>query len=409
MNSILILVLTGLCLGLIGWGLARKGRVYQYPFQAGGIVLAFIVPQLPGLAADPYLPAGAFEKAMVMTISCTALAYLGWAVGNRPLRIMQWEMDDRRLLMVAVALSLIGAFFFFQLSRMSYEVRSVSLPTGLPVAYMFFARLMHYGFAVGVLCLMRRWSWLALGVVAMDAMFYLDRIVIVGRRGETAEFVTIILLAFWYYRRKVIPRTAALAGLVAVTLFMSSTENYRKASNHQQGPQWDEIGKIDLIGNFETLLETGGPEFKNLIYKIDIADRYMALDFGLYHWNEFIFNYVPAQLVGAEMKKMFYIMEGDFYTSMGYSPPTGSTETGMADAFLSFWYLGGLKFFIIGFVMNRLYRAAMEGWVPAQVVYVLTIPPSLLSFTHHTQWIPSVWVHIALFLVPALYLARRRA
>ena len=58
---------------------------------------------------------------------------------------------------------------------------------------------------------------------------------------------------------------------------------------------------------------------------------------------------------------------------------TGSTNTGLADAFSSFWFFGSLIFFGIGYIMNRWYRAASAGNFTAQLVVILTITPNLLS------------------------------
>ncbi len=51
--------------------------------------------------------------------------------------------------------------------------------------YIFFSRLLSFGLAIAVLCLARRFSWLALAVLAFDLVFYLDRIVITGKRARS--------------------------------------------------------------------------------------------------------------------------------------------------------------------------------------------------------------------------------
>ena len=45
---------------------------------------------------------------------------------------------------------------------------------------------------------------------------------------------------------------------------------------------------------------------RNAVYQINAIDENMILDFGLFHWNELMFNYIPAQIVGADFKKMFF-------------------------------------------------------------------------------------------------------
>jgi hypothetical protein len=135
----------------------------------------------------------------------------------------------------------------------------------------------------------------------------------------------------------------------------------------------------------------------------------MKFDFGLSHWNATVFAYVPAQLVGAGIKHALFIpipqpaLEEYFYQS-----PIGSTWTGLSDAFQSFWYFGCLKFFFIAYVMRKFWLAAGNGNLTAQLVYMLIPSYALEAITHGTQRFLDPWVHLAVFLLPLLLLARRR-
>jgi hypothetical protein len=78
--------------------------------------------------------------------------------------------------------------------------------TGLPVAYLFFARMLPYGFAIAVPLFARNGSRVACLVALYGCLFYLDSIVIGGRRQDTGEFGMIILLAWWFQRDRCIAR-----------------------------------------------------------------------------------------------------------------------------------------------------------------------------------------------------------
>jgi hypothetical protein len=67
------------------------------------------------------------------------------------------------------------------------------------------------------------------------------------------------------------------------------------------------------------------------------------------------FTFVPAQLVGAELKEAVIIPPLNSIHSKYYSPGIGETSTGMADSFSSFWYFGCVKFFLVAFAMGRLF------------------------------------------------------
>ena len=96
------------------------------------------------------------------------------------------------------------------------------------------------------------------------------------------------------------------------------------------------------------------------------------------------------------------------YEQFLYTPMLGSTQTGFSDAFASFWYFGSLKFFLIAFCMQKLWWAARAGSFMAQLLYMLLPMNALEAITHSTQNFVSPWVHIAIFLLPGIYLARRR-
>jgi hypothetical protein len=279
--------------------------------------------------------------------------------------------------------------------------------TGLPVAYFFFARVLTYGLALAVLLYARNGSKLALLIVIYGTVFYLDRILIGGRRQELVEFAVIFLMAFCFQRGWCVPRSLMLVGMVAVALFINSVGEYRSLTMHASGPQWQAIADIDFVGNLSNISEHGGEEVKNAVYTIAAVSRTMQLDLGLYHWNSLIFAYVPAQLVGAEIKQAYYIsLSQPVWEEFLYTPQTGTTLTGLSDAFQSFWYFGCLKFFLIAYVMQKLWLAARRGNMTAQLLYSLLPVHAMQAITHSTQNFVNPWVHLAIFLLPALLLAR---
>lgn len=258
-NWILLFALVAITFALLATVLGRKGRVYEYPFFAGAMFFSFVLPQLPGLAGDPYLPEGAFAKTMVVTLSCAVMLWLGWTISNRPMRAFSYEMSEQRLITAAAVLSALGGFFYFKISHLPVEVRDLSLPTGLPVAYNFFAKMLGYGFALATICFVRTRSRVALAIALFGATFYLERIILAGRRGDTSEFVLIILLSHWFERGRTVPRALALVAVLVGTLVMNSTGDYRKVAKTEEGPSLDRVMQIDFVGNIKDLLANGGP------------------------------------------------------------------------------------------------------------------------------------------------------
>jgi hypothetical protein len=403
MNWTTTWLLLALICWMIGTGLVRPSRLYELPFLAGAMAFAFLAPQLPGVANDPTIPEGAYVKMMVMTMLCLGMLLVGWQGRNLPSRMMRLSFDEGRLLAVAAVMSGLGAIFYFQLSRLPGEVSIGVQMSGAPVMYLFFARLLNYGLAIAALCFVRRPSVAAGTILAVDMIFCLDRILVTGKRAEAVEVILIFALALWFQRRWVPPRSLVLAGVFVGTVLMSSMSDYREITRAQGSFDRGSIASIDFAGNFRELLERGGPELRNAVQRVGQIDRSARFDFGAVHWNRLVFNFVPAQLVGHRLKESLRLPTPE--PERDYQPATGTTETGMVDAFLSFWYFGAVKFLLLGWAMSRIWASAMSGSAVGQIVYMLSIVPAMHAVSHVTDWVLQIWVHMLLFLAPALLLA----
>lgn len=407
MNLPLTWIFAGFVLCLLAGGLlARPERMYQFPFLAGVMTFGFLLPQLPALVHDRFLPSGAYAKTMIMGILSLAMLVLGWRMARRPIKLLRMSFSETRLLWAAAGLSVFGAIFYFLLSRLPGDVSIGMQMTGMPVVYLFFAQLMPYGLAIALLCLARRPSWFALAIILFDLVFYLDRILVTGKRAEAIQLLLMILLAFWFYRRMVVPRIIMFAGIFAGTFLMTSMGDYRQITRAASGFVLDDIIEIDYAANFNETLERGGLEMRNAVLRIDEIDRRLEFDYGKFHWNRIVFTFVPAQLVGARIKDALRLATPQ--PGRDYNPLTGTTETGLVDAFASFWYFGALKFLLLAWVMRRLWETAVAGEMLGQLVYMLSIVPAMHAISHQTDWVVTVWLHMAIFLVPVLSVCRIR-
>jgi hypothetical protein len=195
-------------------------------------------------------------------------------------------------------------------------------------------------------------------------------------------------------------------GILAGTFLMTSMGDYRQITRAASGFVLNDIMEIDYAENFNETLERGGLEMRNAVQRIDEIDRRLEFDYGKFHWNRVVFTFVPAQLVGSKLKDAL-----QFDTpkpSRDYNPLTGTTETGLVDAFGSFWYFGALKFLLLAWVMRRLWETAMAGEMLGQLVYMLSFVPAMHAISHQTDWVIPVWIHMAIFLIPVLSLCRIR-
>ncbi len=404
MSFVLVSLLSALCAAVLIAGLVKTERAYQYPFLACALIASFILPQLPGIFADPAVPRDALAKALLMTLLCLVGTLTGWHASRAPARILRADFDERRLGHIAIAFALVSSLFYYRLSQLPGDAIVGVQISGAPVIYLFFAQLMPYGLAISCLLYVRRPSWSMLAVIGFCLLFYLQRIVVTGKRAETMELVLIFLLAFWFYRGRKIGRTTLILGAVAGMVIMTSMSAYRDITR-TDSVDLSKVAQIDAVGNFDSLIEDGGEEMRNAVALIDATDREGRFDYGIVHWNFIVWNFLPAQIVGASVKQSMLLEKPPM--PRDFNPSTGTTFTGMTDAFRSFWYLGALEFLFLGYVMRRLWESAMEGQLLGRIIYTLSAVPATHAFSHTTDWVLPVWIHMLIFLAPAMAYAYR--
>lgn len=407
MTTALLVIFAMTCGLLFLSGLWQRGGIYQFPFAASCVMLGFFLPQFIGLADLRSLPEHAVDKTLVMATLVAFMCWLGTAAAGQPARTLEWDLDERRLVWMGIILTLGGVYFYHGLSRLPAEMTQSSQWTGLPVAYLFFARMMTYGFAISLLMWFRTRSRISLVGVLIGLALYLDAIIIGGRRANASELFFFIFLTLWFAKGWALPRPLMVAMMVAGMLFVNSVGSYRGVA--ADGLELSELANIDFVGTVRELTEEGGAELMNAVYVIAAVDKTMRFDYGAFQWNTLVFSYVPAQLVGADLKSALMFPEYAIgYDEFFHTAAVGSTFTGLSDSFRSFWYFGAALFFGIAFVMGKLYRSAQRGSLMCQLMYMLLLTPALHSLTHHSAWFVSAWPHMLLFLFPALLFARKR-
>lgn len=418
MNGFLLSALIGSCLLIVGWGLAKRQRLIQYPFLIAVVYLGWVVPQLIGLSmAPPYdLPTGALAKTILMALLCLIALFYGYTLNKAPTRLFWWKFSETRLIWCAAGLSLFGTYFFFKVMALA-EAASAQYGgawSGTITIYYFLSRTLTIGMVIALVLHFIRPRRITFAIVAFDLLFYLNRIIVQGRRAAMVELTLMLLMALWFQRRWLPPRWTIVTVMIAGTLMINSIGDYRRTMTSADRVSWtgsdlSEIANIDFIGNLKGIAtgERKSEELRNAIMNIEAADQIGAFDFGLSLWNSFVTAYVPGQWVGPSLKRSMTLdFENDSTAYFHYVPYPGSTLTGFSDAFLSFWYFGAIKFLLAGLIMSRWYQAAVRGNIVAQMVLMLVITDSLQLITHSTSGFFLGFVDLAAFLLPALVFSR---
>jgi hypothetical protein len=389
-------------LALSGWGLTRPAGLFQFPALVGLVFIGFVLPQLYGLHASNAVPESALQRTELMSSMCGVMCVVGYQLAKRPRNSGFVGVDMRRMERVIAILTAISAISHIFLMRLPKEVL-FSPWSGEPVAYNFFAQCLVYSFALCGLVFAETRSRSVFSLYVLNGAIYLWKIIFMGRRGSTAEFLLIIVLSEWFRRGRKPSNTVILCGVAAALLFSGSIASYRELVSNDEGISWEAIRQIDFLYNVASVVEAGGPELTNAAYDIEAAANTGEYDFGAFHWNALIFTNVPAQVVGPDLKAALLLdVRQTAREAYGHEESSGSTSTGIADAFRSFGYFGCFKFLGIGYLMGWFYRSALLGNWRHQVLVMILTTPAIHTITHHTHWILAPWVHMMIFLFPAL-------
>lgn len=412
MIDLLLLVNTVIVGMVVARAMLRADRFYEYPALAGLVYLGFVLPQAVALRADDTLPEGGLALTLLMALLCYLAVILGWKAGTassvsqRPPR----ELDTGRMLFGVALLSLFGAFFSIKLRGLPAEMLQASQWTGLPVAYIFFAKTQLLAFAMAVLLYLRTRSGPALLIALFNIAFFLEMIIVGARREIAVETILVVLVGLWFCRGWVPPRSLLAVCAVGGILFVHSTGAYRGITTADPADRaledasvLERIGGIDFFGSFLAMGPDDAPEMRNAAFLLAAYQAAGTVDLGASYWNNLIFNYVPAQLVGPALKASLTMPVDPPRLIGDYAAPTGSTLTGFADSFRAFWLLGFIVFFLIALLLGYHYSTARKGMMSSQFFYLVTATNGMTCFTHSTGNFISSLLYTLLFSMPIFY------
>lgn len=416
----------GINVAMVLWYLRGKGMYCHFPFWLGCISLGWFFPQaLGGFRNVEAFPDGAYSSGLFFATMCTLASWTAYELSlRRPSRRLTWldaRFDLNRLYWAGAGLCTAGFFFQWKLFSLPEEMLQATQWSGAAVKYLFLASIFKFGFlALWLIYISKREKFpVKLMIFIVPSLFLiLDSALIGGRRAEMMNVAAYTLICPWFVRRAALPRWVLLLALVFGLILVNSIGLYRAIMKNDEMPLKDRIDtalNADYTEGSKVVVEESGEEFKNYIFSRYIIEKYSQYDFGIRHWNLLVFNYVPGQLLGQAFKKSLMlpyrnrtalIMRREY----GHTVLTGTTSTGYADSFASFWWLGFLKFSIIGWIMAVLCRHAMQGQFLGQLLYVYTLGTAMHAVTHGTHAIMlSIWVYFFCLAYPVLNWARFKA
>lgn len=415
--SELYLILLVVSIAVILVGVMIKGeRIFEFPYFMAAVFAGFILPQAFSLVRFPgKVGSGAVEGALLMTCLCLFACVIGYT--GKPsiwlIRKINCPVFPHKMLHVGAFFVLCGYIFGFLLSQIRLEFNmDRGGMTGLGTIYIFFASLKYPGLAIALSMVLQRVTMPRLVLLILAVISPAGEVILGGRREPAVALAMIILFCLYFYRRKKPSRILIFGALFLALLAIPATGVYRNLVAEGGIKQ---LRQLDLIGNFKDYFgKESVLELRNAAAIIETRRRYGGYDYGAGYWNQMIFRFVPAQLVGKEMKDTLVLggtVEDMFkrYSETGYEFSIGSTPTGMGDSFRQFGWFGCLFFAVLGWFFRSIWISALQpNAMFAQLLYLLICTSAMRALTHQTVDFLPGFTYQFVFLWAGLWYAADR-
>jgi hypothetical protein len=365
--------------------------IYKFP---GFMTFAFVVFILPQAIALVRIPGAAVPEAVASVLWMSTLCLVACFVGYRHLNfnflgvLKSTRCHERHLILGAVIFTVIAVICQSMIGLMSDEERGGSMWSGKVTAYFFFSGGIYPAIAIFLRYALRESSvtgWLLFGVAMIQPV---TNIIWGGRREVAAQAILTIGLVLFFERRLLPPRWLVPLAAVAALLIIPATGTYRsKAATFD----WAGVQQMNLVDNFKSYMnEESILELRNAAIYIEATKSMDDYGWGAAYWDEMVWRFVPAQLLGNGFKDSLMIARGkmDYESqllSIGYYVSVGSTLTGMADSFSQFGYFGAAVFAVMALWFKNVWESATQpDSIFAQLMYIGSVTSAMRAVTHQT-------------------------
>ncbi|MEE4213090.1 MAG: hypothetical protein V2I43_27910 [Parvularcula sp.] len=361
------------------------------PVLFAAVFAGWVIPQLWSVMLRQVAPGDSLNALLFMSLLCLGAIILGWRMGTRrtatPHTGFLPRVREREAGKAATILTGFALIGFLGLGSDPVGASGGLMWTGRATIFSLVLSIKTASFALALIYFLRRKTGLSTALLVINLIMFAPYIIFYFRRQVILEAALVAAYALLIVRNYAIPRAVVVAGFVVASIGIFAAEEIRGISVEGQAPSLSEIAEIDFLALNPINDPQESPEIKNashLIYAVQVSGGYTM---GGQVWNRFVFQYVPAQFVGADIKQDLMLTPWPAeltYNVNRYVPTTGSTQTGIATAFMEFWYFGSLLFYLNAYVMGRLWRRALAGNSWDKLWYATGIVPSLHMVTHHS-------------------------
>lgn len=416
-NFLLLSTLAIVCLLLIIEGINKRNKVYQFPFFMGAIFASFILPQAfalvnnTNISSSYSVPEIAITRVLLMSCFCLIMCWIGYQLPIPQSWLMKKpiEIDCTRLKILTIFYIFLGILFWLLVFRSPGGTKLSGTSTGISTILIFFARLFaNTGFALAIINFFKNKNQASsLFLLAFASIMPVYRAFWFGRRTGIAALILAIGIGLYLYRRYVPPTSIVITALILATILIPFLGEQRGLLSGK----WNNLDQLEYTENIEEVIQGDTAlELRNAALMIDAAASTGLYEWGQLYWNNLVFRYVPAQIVGRNFKNSLMLRRNNYGRFLrykyNYTTPTGSTPTGIADSFTQFDYFGCFFFALMAILYKWLwYRALFQNSLMAQIVYMVICTYAMTAVTHATaDFIPNI-LFALISLIPIVWFA----
>lgn len=390
----------------------KPDLIYQFPYMMSFGFVVFILPQVFVIHEKHIFNVDLTNRVFLMTLLCWAMSFIGWfAVKPKTFAFrnvfLKHEYDEKKLGIVGIIFVVLGGLFNFSASRMlKTEEFANQQATGIVTVYIFFQQLLFLGTGLCLALWLKNKQRLNLLFAALGILYGFYIGVLQGRRTQTLYTLFVLGIPL-YIRYNIKPsRIIVISFMLVAFLVIPSMGQYRdilKTSDNTSQFFRRLFNEMDFSKNIHDFyVNSKSHELVNAGYMIDYTYRNGSYKMGSGYWNELVFRFVPAQVVGSDVKSALKLSVNSGKSQRSTYNPNyilGSTNTGIGDSFNQFDYLGSLFFLFVGLFMRRLWMTIKETESPfLQVFYAILLIEGVVSLTHGTTWFLPGFISALVFL-----------
>ena len=392
MADFYLFIFITICIAIVGWSVISLERIYQFPFFMASVFLSFVLPQAIAIVETPGLGVTdtALERMLIYTSLCAAMCWIGYQFSPnlKWLNILNIDIDEDKLFKAGVVLLIIGQACHFALSRITIQTTAAGTWTGPATILGFFGGTLRIALPIFLIRTFKKPSFFNIFLSSFAGLPMVQAALFYGRRSQTIALLVTVGLSLFIVNKYIPPRLL-LVTLIPLAAYIIPTIGGLRGKFWELvfAGKWDEIQMASQQG-LEEVMEGNILELRNATLVMDYASQSNQYAYGAQLWDSFIFQYVPGQLVGYDLKKALqFNLKFDLLGYYGYQVSTGTTWTGIGDSFMNFGFLGCLFFALMAHLNRTLWESTIKGGsLVSSLAYIGMIDSAMLGITHGIGW-----------------------